>query len=213
MVPRAQLGQLLGNAMSVNVLERIFHQLFLIPNLWPREIETQDRWKSGDALRALQLTRNRKLQSSFTKPSGYSALPGRYRGVCLNVMHRTRQLIVDSGASFHLVDIETLTPAEKALMRPVDEPIAIATANGEVWSEQETEVYIQCLDLTVTALVLTNTPSVLSIGLLSSDGWGFNWPPHSDNPYVYHGDKDNYILKTQAKYKNMHIQEKTMYKK
>ena len=61
-VPDAQLGKQLGNAMSVNVLERVFVNALPAAGLINQSYLV-DRWKSGDALVALKKTKDCKLQN------------------------------------------------------------------------------------------------------------------------------------------------------
>lgn len=49
-----QLGRQLGNAMSVNVLERIFLSLLPAAGLTRKSVKLEDRWASGKAIQALK---------------------------------------------------------------------------------------------------------------------------------------------------------------
>ena len=84
-----------------------------------------------------------------------------YAAVC-------RTLLVDSGASHHLISDETLSEAEIAKVRPC-KPIKMQTANGDLTVDKETEVYIKDLNITVRAKLLPRTTSVLSMGKLVKD--------------------------------------------
>jgi len=56
-VSNVSIGQQIGNAMSVNVVERILRQAILAANLTHYTNDTlPDRWKSGDALASIQHT-------------------------------------------------------------------------------------------------------------------------------------------------------------
>ena len=55
------LGKQLGNAMSVNVLERLLVSALPAARLIPRGA-LEDRWASGSAAKALAATRNCMLQ-------------------------------------------------------------------------------------------------------------------------------------------------------
>ena len=79
---------------------------------------------------------------------------------------RPRRYIVDSGASFHLVDPRTLTSAERKTIEQVDYPIELETANGIVTVDQRALVHVKELDLKVWALLKEDTVCVLSLGLL-----------------------------------------------
>ena len=55
---------------------------------------------------------------------------------------RPRRYIVDSGASFHLVDPRTLTKKEQSTIEDIETPIPIETANGEVTVSQRCRVRV-----------------------------------------------------------------------
>ena len=66
----------------------------------------------------------------------------------------------------HLVDKPSLTKQEQPTIRRLPEPIALQTQNGVILATMEVDIWIQELDLKVSALVLPNTPPVLSLGKL-----------------------------------------------
>ena len=61
-VTERQLAQQLGNAMSLNVLERIMFRL--LPAAGLRVKEDEDRWESGKATRELEKSRNGSFRST-----------------------------------------------------------------------------------------------------------------------------------------------------
>ena len=88
----------------------------------------------------------------------------------------SREYVVDSGASFHLISKADLTKAERITLRHAKDVQYLATANGQVVAREEVDVYVQDLDLTVTALVLTDVPPILSLGkLVRSHGCVYEW--------------------------------------
>ena len=90
---------------------------------------------------------------------------------------RARRYIVDSGASFHLVDPRTLTKEESATIEET-EPIPIETANGEVTVDKRCRVRVVELDLPIWAYLHEDTVCVLSLGLLvDRDGFTYKWEP------------------------------------
>ena len=91
---------------------------------------------------------------------------------------RPRRYIVDSGASFHLVDPRTLSQKEQATVEDIDEPIPIETANGEVILTQRCRVYVIELKIEVWAYLHEDTVCVLSLGLLvDRNGFIYLWKP------------------------------------
>ena len=61
-----------------------------------------------------------------------------------------RELVVDSGASMHMLSKEDLNSAELEAVRVSKSPTTVVAANGEVQTEDETTVYVKELDLFVT---------------------------------------------------------------
>ena len=53
---------------------------------------------------------------------------------------KRRLYLVDTGASTHLVDENSLTEKEKATKRKMEYPVPMATANGDVTPEWEADV-------------------------------------------------------------------------
>ena len=91
---------------------------------------------------------------------------------------RPRRYIVDSGASFHLVDPGTLSAKEAATIEDVPEPVPIETANGEVILTQRCRVYVVELKIEVWAYLHEDTVCVLSLGLLvDRNGFIYLWRP------------------------------------
>ncbi len=91
---------------------------------------------------------------------------------------RPRRYIVDSGASFHLVDPRTLTRKEQQTIEDIEEPIPIETANGEVVVTKRCRVKVLELGIYVWAFLHEDTVCVLSLGLLvNRGGFSYYWKP------------------------------------
>ena len=180
------LGQQIGNAMSVNVLERLLHSALQYSGILPRGTLKHDRWESGEALRHLQSQRN----SHFKNKAG-PLVPHHDRQkhrVFITHQGQRRMFIIDSGASNHIVSIENLTPPEKESIRPIAEPFAVETANGAVTIESEVDIYVRELDVHITAHLLQDTPTLLSLGkLVKEHGFFYIWKP-GQAPYLQKGD-------------------------
>ena len=104
------------------------------------------------------------FSSSKKKTRLHSTFPWR------NVYSRLRQqkleereLVVDSGASMHMVSKKDLNSAEMETMRTSRSPTTVMTANGEVQTREEATVYVKQLDLVVKVVLLEETPAVLSL--------------------------------------------------
>ena len=98
---------------------------------------------------------NRCLPASTLKPEG-------------------REIVVDSGASMHMISKKDLSKAEMDTLTKSCSPTIVITANGEVQTHEE--VYVKELDIFLTMKVLENTPAVLSLGkLCDENGYSYEW--------------------------------------
>ena len=59
-------------------------------------------------------------------------------------------LLVDSGASIHMLSKKDLRSDEMDTLRRSRNPTTVVTANGEVQTNEEAQVYVHDLDLFVT---------------------------------------------------------------
>jgi len=114
------LGQQVGNAMSINVLERIMQSAMKAAKLTSGGISDRDRWKDGSAHKHLEKIRDQPFLESKTEQ------PTRIVRKLL-ASSRARELIVDSGASLHLMDEDELSAAELKTKRKVKEKLMLST--------------------------------------------------------------------------------------
>ena len=77
-----------------------------------------------------------------------------------------RELVVDSGASMHVVSNKDLNFAELETMRTSRIPTTVMTANGEMQTREEARENVKQLDLSVKVILLEETPAVLSLETL-----------------------------------------------
>ena len=90
--------------------------------------------------------------------------------------------IMDTGCGFDLKDAATARLFPKAL-RPVD-PVEFHTANSSTSAKEALAIHVAPLDEDSTAVVLPDTPWVLSVGLRCQEmGYGFHWFPYQ-TPYL-----------------------------
>ena len=114
------------------------------------------------------------------KPTRFTARAGKRM-----LQGLTRQYIVDSGASFHLVSEELLTPKEQASKVELAEPVEVQTANGDVVISHKCRVYV---DLWIWAYLLECTVAVLSFGALCSENsYTYMWK-HGQTPALIKGN-------------------------
>ena len=84
--------------------------------------------------------------------------------------------VVDSGASMHMLSKKDLSSDEMDTLRRCRNPTTVATANWEVETNEEAQVFVHDLDLFVTVQLLGETPVVLSLGKLCSEhGYSYEW--------------------------------------
>ena len=74
--------------------------------------------------------------------------------------------MVDSGASYHIVSGCELTECERKTIRKLHPPVPVQTANGLIQAKSAVKIHIVELDLEVEALILPNSPPLLSLGRL-----------------------------------------------
>ena len=87
-----------------------------------------------------------------------------------------REIIVDSGASKHMIGINQLRASEKESIRDLSVPFFVQTAHGVVPCLQEARIYIHDLKQWVWAQLLEDSPAVLSLGLLCTQmGYSYYW--------------------------------------
>ena len=87
-----------------------------------------------------------------------------------------RELVVDSGASTHMMSKKELSSDELDTLRRSRTPTVVLTANGEVHTHEEAQVFGHDLNLFVIVQVLEETPAVLSLGKLCEDhGYSYEW--------------------------------------
>ena len=72
-----------------------------------------------------------------------------------------RMFVVDSGASMHMLSKKDSSSDEMDTLRRYRIPTTVATANWEVQTNEEAQVYVYDLDLFVTVQLLDETPAVL----------------------------------------------------
>ena len=87
-----------------------------------------------------------------------------------------REVVVDSGASMHMISKKDLNDAEMDTLTKSCSPTIVITASGEVQTHEEATVYVKELEIFLTMKVLDNTPAVLSLGkLCDENGYSYEW--------------------------------------
>ncbi|WP_288992749.1 DNA (cytosine-5-)-methyltransferase, partial [uncultured Marinobacter sp.] len=191
-ISQKSLGQQIGNAMSVNVVERVIQSTLKAVGLLDQA--APDRWATGEALSQLKASRGKtfyKLVKNHAEGerrivvelSEAAASPAK-RPELSNI-----RFIADTGASLHLVDRKSLSGKQQQRVRKSTKEIALNIANGLVWSSDVIDLYIKELNINITAHVLENTVPVLSMGLLVKDhNFDFIWRK-ATGPYLQKGSE------------------------
>ena len=98
-VSTTEIRKMIGNSMSVNVVQRLPHKLCVILGFLPED--TVDKWHSGE-------------MKSILAQSGKR--PERVIGECTvrGEYNEPRKFLVDSGAGLHVVSLRSLSKREKA---------------------------------------------------------------------------------------------------
>ena len=110
-----------------------------------------------------------KLNSS-DKDTFY--VPGEVKGMSTPITSKRseeREFVVDSGAAMHMMSKKKLSSEELWTVKRSRTPTVVLTANGEVHTHEEAQVFVHDLDQFVTVQLFEETPAVLSLGKLCKD--------------------------------------------
>ena len=84
----------------------------------------------------------------------------------------------------------TLSKKEKKQIRDLEYPIHSQTANGEISATKYTMIYVEKLDITIEAVIMANSPPVLSLGMLVEEQtFIFMWVPGKAPHLTRNGQK------------------------
>ena len=106
-----------------------------------------------------------KLQNN-DKTTFYSPAETRAASVLISRNLEDRIFVVDSGVSMPMLSKKDLSSDEMDTLRRSRNPTTVVTANGEVETNEEAQVFVHDHDLFVTVQLLGETPAVLSLGKL-----------------------------------------------
>ena len=133
---------------------------------WQEEGARDAAWKLAKSVLKLK----EKNKATFFSPSENRCLPASI------LKPEEREVVVDSGASMHMISKKDLNDAEMDTLTKACSPTIVITANGEVQTHEEAAVYVKELDIFLTMKVLENTPAVLSLGKLCVEhGYSYEW--------------------------------------
>ena len=118
---------------------------------------------------------SKKLKNS-DKASSYSPIEAKVMPAPTSKRPEEPELAVDSGASMPMLSKKDLTSDELDTLRRSRNPTVVLTANGEVHTNEEAQVFVYDLDLFVTVPILDDTLALLSFGKLCEEhGYTYEW--------------------------------------
>ena len=133
---------------------------------WQERCAREAAWKLAKIITKI----DGEDKTAFFSPSENRCLPAPS-----NLEPEEREVVVDSGASMHMISKKDLNSAEMDTLTKSCSPTIVITANGEVQTHEETTVYVKELDIFLTK-VLEDTPAVLSLGKLCDEhGYSYEW--------------------------------------
>jgi len=179
-VSECTLGQQIGNAMSVNVIERVLNQALQAAGLTRKGClrekldPTRDRWANDEGFNEVRSPcRSVPQLNAAVKKDRLMWAPV---GSAMSVRQRFREFLIDSGASYHLIGEETLSQNEQSRKYKLAEPAVLCTASGVVYAEWAIQVKVHSLGIDVECVILKDIPAVLSLGkLVLDEGYSFTW--------------------------------------
>ena len=181
------LSTLISKSVSLNTLERVLVQALKAANI--EHISNHpglvDRWLSLQAYH--DMNSQYPGPKIFVGPSNDTRMHWKIIEVSPSKMKRP--MIVDSGASFHMISPDILTPEEKRKIRPIEHPIRIYTVNGTVKCRECVPIYVKSLAIWIEAILYQGAPTILSMGrLVYQHRFWFKWQ-HPDPPIIGKGNK------------------------
>ena len=106
-------------------------------------------------------------------------VPGEVKGMSTLITSKRfeeQKFVVDSGASMHMMSKKELSSKELWTVKRSRTPTEVLTANGDVYTHEEAQVFVRDLNQFVTVQLLEETPAVLSLGKLCKDhGYSYEW--------------------------------------
>ena len=113
--------------------------------------------------------------------------------------------MIDSGASAHMLSKKVLSPDEMETLWRSRTLTVVVTANGEVQTKEEAQIYVHDIGLFVTVQLVEDTLAVLSLGKLCEEhGYSYEWVNGQQPRFtkkredcLYKTDKTSYLLSFQ----------------
>ena len=160
-VSNVEMGRMLGNAMSINIVERILFRVLRHMG-FVQLASTVDRWESGEAQRALRASKNNLLQHVVCDRDSLvreHTMPDKC-AIAGQVVTR----VIDSGASFHVMNPEEMTNQQRKKIYSI-KPLQVSTANGRIAITKAADLWIDRLRCKLTFLVMPDAPCLISSDL------------------------------------------------
>ena len=168
-VSKSEMGQLIGNAMTVPVIGAVIEQALQAMGLHSAGRARSNLGTRGEGQSEAIQTAPKPATKPKSRSKATSSAKATEVAQPLVDIDGQRAMMVDSGASIHIVNEGELSAEEIQRTRPLHESMLIVTANGEVTATHCTDIHIRSLDLWVEAMILGKSPTVLSMGRLVED--------------------------------------------
>ena len=110
---------------------------------------------------AWDLAKNNKMLKNADKTT--FCTPGEVKAMPAPTSRRPeeREIVVDPKASMHMMSKKELSSAEMGTVKKSRTPTIVLTANGEVRTHEEAQMFVHDLNQFVTVQLLEETPAVL----------------------------------------------------
>ena len=106
-------------------------------------------------------------------------IPGEVKGMSTPITSKRpeeREFVVDSGASVHMMSKKELSSEEMGTVKRSRNHTVVLTADGEVHTHEEAQVFVHDLNQFVTVQLLEETLAVLTLVKLCKDhGYSYEW--------------------------------------
>ena len=133
--------------------------------VWQERCAREAAWRLAKS--TLQL---KEKQTAFFSPSENRCL------LASTLKPQEREVVVDSGASMHMISKKDLNSAELETVTTSRSPTTVITANGEVQTNEEATVYVKELRIFLAMKVFEDSPAVLSLGKSCDEhGHSYKW--------------------------------------
>ena len=133
---------------------------------WQERCAREAAWRLAKSIQKIK----EKNKAAFFSPSENMCFPAS------TLNPEERELVVDSGASMHMISRKNLNSAEMDTLTTSRSLTTVTTANREVQTHEEATIHVKESDIFLTMKILEDTPAVLPLGKLCDEhGYSYQW--------------------------------------